>query len=824
MPPGTSRELIEMMAQPLSTPLDAAGMFAVRGWVVFPCDHPLAGAHCTGVARACREGRCKAEADPSQRGKHPRVAWGQITEPPDKDQRAAWWGGTLPTNIAIACGPSGLLVVDEDEPNAFRAFCAHEGHELPRTFTVETARGQHHYFTVPTDPATGERVPIGNSPGALAAWHCDVRGGASASGTSGGYVITAGSEHASGKIYTAPEPYAEAIEAPGWLIEAIMSPGPSTPTEGLAGADGDPGGSTRLRASDGARWDDATRYGTREDLFAQFERHCDEVSHTGGEFRFELFRAARDGWRLVHMGLLAEDEMQRALEACVWRVWEAEPNDDDMKIYWDEALPAARRSPWELTGTELRARATTATVEPGRAFLRSSEAAALAADHAVDHPDAPGVTSGDAPDDLSMDGNRPVAPARDTEQDDVPPAPPGVRRADWATAYRRRVVDTAVRDYLAAREVPPVVLLRPCDPRTERLAYLVPKMIYRDGTAVLFGASKSGKTFMALDIALSFAAGVEWRGHRITTATGERGMVWYVMAEGATGNDLRIDAWLYHHGLAREDIKDNFVSVPQRIMLTDAGVAPYLEYLAQDRPDLIVLDTKNRMFAGKEIAGDDYAAMFDVIEKMQKAAGGCAVIIIDHVGLNADDRARGSNAQQAATDTEILVVNEDGLRVAEVTKDRFAELGTRWCYRLHQVDEIERDKWVDAPAVCIPAENEPMATLPDWWLIELPEDRAEKIDKALNDKGQPAEGKKAAKDIVRIMLKVRSEQGKTEHELFTMSGEKPVIKPRGKPKPLPHSRSSIGAGVTLLVRLGALESSASGRGARYVLSEWWRQS
>src|SRR4029079_8169652 len=162
----------------------------------------------------------------------------------------------------------------------------------------------------------------------------------------------------------------------------------------------------------------ATRYGTREDLFAQFERHCDEVSHTGGEVPFELFRAARDGWRLVHLGLLAEDEMQRALEACVWRVWEAEPNDDDMKIYWEEALPATRRSRWDLTGTEWRARAS-ATVPPDRAFLRSSEAAALAADHAVDPPDAPGVTSEDGGSTRTTDGNRPVdrdhAPSPDDE-------------------------------------------------------------------------------------------------------------------------------------------------------------------------------------------------------------------------------------------------------------------------------------------------------------------------------------------------------------------------------------------------------------------------
>ena len=809
-----------MMAQPLSTPLDAAGMFAVRGWVVFPCDHPLAGAHCTGVARACREGRCKAEADPSQRGKHPRVAWGQITEPPDKDQRAAWWGGTLPTNIAIACGPSGLLVVDEDEPNAFRAFCAHEGHELPRTFTVETARGQHHYFTVPTDPATGERVPIGNSPGALAAWHCDVRGGASASGTSGGYVITAGSEHASGKIYTAPDPYAPAVEAPGWLIEAIMSPGPSTPTEGLAGADGDPGGSTRLRASDGARWDDATRYGTAGDLLAQFERHCDEVQHTGGDFRHELFRAARDGWRLVHLGLLAEDEMQRALEACVWRVWEAEPNDDDMKIYWEEALPAARRSPWELTGTELRARAS-ATVPPDRAFLRSSEAAALAADHAVDHPDAPGVTSEDGSSTRTTDGNRPV------DRDHAPSPDDEARR--YARKLATKIEDERLRrearaaldaEAAEADELPCFTPKQRRDrPRPE---YLVPKMIYRNGLTVLFGPTGAGKSTFALDVALCLASGQQWRGTRLTNAIGERGRVHYVMAEGEDSTNLRFDAWLYHHGYSDDDLEGQFWGFPAVVALTEAGIARYLPHVRRDEPDLIILDTKNLMFAGRESAGEDLGEMLRAIRALQAAAQGCAVILIDHPGLNDPTRVRGGNAEEAGADIVVRMADEDGLRVAEVTKDRAAQLGQRWQFRLHQIPEVERGPYIDAPVVCIPVdEHDPISSTPDWWLLELSEDHTKAITNALNDKGQPAEGKKAAQDIVRLMRKVRSEQGLTEPEIFQMIKEKPVIKPRRGPKPLPHSRSSVSAGRTLLERIGAIESTGLGRGARYALASSW---
>jgi len=803
-----------MMAHPLSSPLDAAEMFTARGWVVFPCDHPDAGTHCTGTARACRERRCKAEADPAQRGKHPRVAWGSITEPVDAAQRAAWWGRAgLLANIAIACGPSGLLIVDEDTDGALTAYAASIGATVPDTFRVRTSRGWHWYFTVPTGP-DGERLPIGNSPGALAAWHCDVRGGASASGERGGYVITAGSTHASGRIYTAPDPYAPAVVAPEWLIEAIMSPGPSAPAEGLAGTDGDPGGA-RLRASDGARWDDATRYGSAGDLLGQFERHCDEVQHTGGEFRFELFRAARDGWRLVHLGLLPEDDMLRTLEACVWRIWQAEPDDRDHTIVFSEALPAAQRSPWELTGTELRARAGVTTVEPGRAFLRSSEAAALAAaDHEVDHPTGRGVTSENEADDLTVDGNRPVerdhAPSR-PEEIDIPPAPPGVDPAGWRTEYRQQAVREAVREYRAAQGRPALLVLSPSQRKGRpRPNYLVPKMLYRNGLAVVFGAPGSGKSFLALDIALSFAAGRIWRGTRLATESGAPGMVHYVMAEAEDSNNLRIDAWLYHHSVDEDDIEDRFRSIPAAIMLTEAGIKAYLPYVERDKPDLIVLDTKNLMFAGRESAGEDYGEMLRALHMLQVAAGGCAIILIDHSGLGDPSRPRGNNAEEGGMDTMIMVTDDHGLRTAKVTKDRSAELGTAWHYRLHQIPEVPRPAFVDPPAVVVEADPDmgPLRPRTPWPDRHLSDDATKAIQAA---KGK---GREAAADVLRLLSAIElDEEGQTKAAILRMIA---------KEGPREYAETTIKNAINLLVGAAMITNIGTTALSKFVVEDQWR--
>src|SRR5690606_40082574 len=85
-----------------------------------------------------------------------------------------------PRNIGVACGPSRLLVVDEDRPGAFAEFADSLGETIPRTLTVTTAKGRHFYFRQPDGDT------LGNATGRLAGRGIDLRG-------RGGYGIGAGS-------------------------------------------------------------------------------------------------------------------------------------------------------------------------------------------------------------------------------------------------------------------------------------------------------------------------------------------------------------------------------------------------------------------------------------------------------------------------------------------------------------------------------------------------------------------------------------------------------------------------------------------------------
>mgnify|MGYP001228609381 CR=1 FL=1 len=66
-------------------------------------------------------------------------------------------------------------------------------------------------------------------------------------------------------------------------------------------------------------------------------------------------------------------------------------------------------------------------------------------------------------------------------------------------------------------------------------AWLVRDLIGLETLAVLFGMPGVGKSFVALDIALSVASGRPWQDHEV-----QQGPVLYVVAEGGHGTRRRV--------------------------------------------------------------------------------------------------------------------------------------------------------------------------------------------------------------------------------------------------------------------------------------------
>lgn len=150
--------------------------------------------------------------------KVPRVRWKDVATS-DPEQLMGLFPSGVDLNVGIACGPSGLLVLDEDTPGDAARLAVQHGGCVPETFIVSTGRGRHCYFQAPTGPRIGNKVGLGGL-------GVDVRG-------DGGYVVGPGSLHGGrGTVYTVIDD-APVAPAPGWLLDALTTP---RPTVGAAGA------------------------------------------------------------------------------------------------------------------------------------------------------------------------------------------------------------------------------------------------------------------------------------------------------------------------------------------------------------------------------------------------------------------------------------------------------------------------------------------------------------------------------------------------------------------------------------------------------------
>lgn len=144
------------------------------------------------------------------RRKVPLTRHGLLDASSDPGLVAAWWAEHPNANIGIACGPSGLLVIDLDGTEAVEAWnrLASE-HGGERTLSAATANGVHVYFAG-NGRSTAGRVGPG----------IDTRG-------AGGYVVAPHSIHERGSVYRWIDADAPLAPLPEWLAQALAPPAPS---------------------------------------------------------------------------------------------------------------------------------------------------------------------------------------------------------------------------------------------------------------------------------------------------------------------------------------------------------------------------------------------------------------------------------------------------------------------------------------------------------------------------------------------------------------------------------------------------------------------
>lgn len=175
--------------------------------------------------------------------------------------------------------------------------------------------------------------------------------------------------------------------------------------------------------------------------------------------------------------------------------------------------------------------------------------------------------------------------------------------------------------------------------------WLMQDVIPEEGFVGIYGAPSSGKSFIALDWAMSISEGMSWLGEFPT----KQAPVVYVAAEGGRGIQGRVRAWMRHR--QKRDLTAMYWLLSPLYVREEGTVERFLDTLEQRDvwPGLLVLDTLSRSFGGgEENASQD---MGHFVDQMTRLAQGrrMAVLVVHHknaTGL----RERGHTSFRGAAD------------------------------------------------------------------------------------------------------------------------------------------------------------------------------
>lgn len=212
--------------------------------------------------------------------------------------------------------------------------------------------------------------------------------------------------------------------------------------------------------------------------------------------------------------------------------------------------------------------------------------------------------------------------------------------------------------------------------------WLVRGVFDQGSLACLFGASGSGKSFVAVDLAASIATGALWHAHTVT-----QGAVVYMAGEGHHGLRKRFLAWSREHAT---DLAGAPLFVSSAAIDVSGSHAHVVAAIKQhcDRPALVIIDTLHRHLppGGDDSATTDMGALVAGADAIREALG-CAVLLVHHTGHAASDRERGSSVLRGALDWSYSLQKGDaGPLILQCRKAKDHELPEPMQFALHSVE------------------------------------------------------------------------------------------------------------------------------------------
>ncbi len=226
------------------------------------------------------------------------------------------------------------------------------------------------------------------------------------------------------------------------------------------------------------------------------------------------------------------------------------------------------------------------------------------------------------------------------------------------------------------------------DPGPEH-EHVIDGLITVGDKSVIGGASRSGKSFLAIHMAMSIATGKSFFGRKII----KPGLVIYQAGEGGRGIKKRFRAWRKTFGVPE--------SVPVFILQSrvdihsEQGDTGKLISEVQGVSRLygmpivaMFIDTLQKASGGAdENSGRDMGIVMGNIDRIADAVPGCHVCLVHHMNAGGT-KLRGHTSVYAGVDQVILVVKPDNgkTRTATLDKQKDDEDGAQIQFDLMQVE------------------------------------------------------------------------------------------------------------------------------------------
>jgi hypothetical protein len=212
---------------------------------------------------------------------------------------------------------------------------------------------------------------------------------------------------------------------------------------------------------------------------------------------------------------------------------------------------------------------------------------------------------------------------------------------------------------------------------------------------VMYGASGSGKSFLALDMAAAIARGVEWRGKRV-----RQGRVAYIAAEGGGGFRKRLKAYGQHNEIDLASLELGVIHAAPNMMEAKDAADVVKAIKAWGGADIVIVDTFAQVMPGaNENAGEDVGKALTHCKRIHELTG-AMIILIHHAGKDASKGARGWSGLRAAADAELEVVREATGRSLRLTKSKDGEDGMAWGFDL-EIITVGVDEDMDPITSCV---------------------------------------------------------------------------------------------------------------------------